>query len=58
MIDNQAVRPARSRDAVMAAGIALIVALMFVMVMHHPVVSHADPGGMMASIARQAATDR
>lgn len=58
MIDNEVMKPARGWDGVTASGIALIVALMFAMVMHHPVANHTDPGGVMASIAKQASIDR
>lgn len=47
-----------SRDAATASGIALLVALMLVMVMHHPVAEHKDAGSLVASLARQASSDR
>lgn len=55
---DKANMPARGWDVVTASGIAALIALMFVMVMHHPVASHDDAGGLMASIAKQASTNR
>lgn len=49
---------AQGWDVVTALGIAALIVLMFVMVMHHPVASHDEAGGFMASIAKQASTNR
>lgn len=48
----------RRADVLTASGIALLVGLMLVMVMHHPVARQTDAAGVIGSIARQASADR
>ena len=53
-----AVGPPRIWDTVTASSIAILVALMLLMVMHHPVARHTDPVALVTSIAHQASSDR
>lgn len=55
---NHAGGPTRGWEMMTASGIAVLVGLMFVMVVRHPVASHADAGGAMVSIAKQATANR
>lgn len=45
-------------DVFTASGIAVLIVLMLVMVMHHPAARQADAAAVLSSIARQASADR
>lgn len=47
-----------SWNAVVASSIAVLVALMLVMIMHHPVANNANAAELVTDIARQASSDR
>ena len=49
---------ARSWDIAAATGIAILIGLMLVMVMHHPIAGQADAAELVGSIARQAAPNQ
>ena len=51
-------RRCSSWNIVVASSIALLVALMLVVIMHHPVARHTDAAELVTDIARQASSDR
>ena len=54
-VEATATGRSRGAEIAVASGIAVLIVLMLVAVMHHPVARHADPRQLVDSIARQAA---
>lgn len=58
VVAAKSVRKQRSGEVFTASGIIILVALMLVMVMHHPVAGQTDASAVVESLARQASAIR